>query len=131
MKWNNFKKSFQHNSMETRLADKQKHRLCSTFFKNIFMSSKKYPQQCGQGRENTSHKSWSGKTPPPFYLPAQSKFSTKQKWRNDQSNLYSFCNKQLQNDRPDCYFIRKNFELLKVTLNMAICSVGFVWLILS
>ena len=62
---------------------------------------------------------------------AQSKFSTKQKWRNDQSNLYSFCNKQLQNDRPDCYFIRKNFELLKVTLNMAICSVGFVWLILS
>ena len=25
--------------------------------KNIFMSSAKYPQQGGQGRENTSHKS--------------------------------------------------------------------------
>ena len=77
------------------------------------MSSAKYPQQGGQGRENTSHKSWSGKTPPPFYLPAQSKFSTKQKWRNGQSDLYSFCNKQLQNVRPHCSFIRIIFELLK------------------
>ena len=30
-----FKKGFQHNSMETRLADQQKHRLCSNFCKNI------------------------------------------------------------------------------------------------
>ena len=30
-----FKKGFQHNSMETRLADQQKHRLCSNFCKKI------------------------------------------------------------------------------------------------
>ena len=77
------------------------------------MSSAIYPQQGGQGRENTSHKSWSGKTPPPFYLHAQSKFSTKQKWRNGQSNLYLFCNKQPQNGRPHCFFIRKKFWAIK------------------
>ena len=53
-----FQKSAQQNSMETRLADQQKHILCSNFCKkNVLLSFAKYPQRGGQGIENTKHKS--------------------------------------------------------------------------
>ena len=93
MKWNNFKKSFQHNSMETRLADKQKHRLCSICFKKIFLFLLKNILSNVDKAEKTQVTNQDQEKPRHLFtsLPSQSFPQIKHQFQSDQSDLHSFC----------------------------------------
>ena len=155
MKWNNFKKSFQHNSMETRLADQRKHRLCSTFFKQIFLCLLQNILSKVDKAEKTQVTNHDQEKPRHLFifLPSESFPQIKHQFQSDQSDLHSFCPikvfykaKMMELSvwlafilRPTALkwptsllFQKNKFWAINSDFEyMGICLVGLVWLILS